>query len=59
MACVKTVGCDIFPKALYRPPGPLPWPFGVAIFLVAQWRWLFHLSSDIDKADTVVANCSG
>ena len=27
-----------FIKALYIPLGPLPWPFGVAVFMVAQWR---------------------
>ena len=48
-----------FIKALYMPLGPLPWPFGVAVFMVAQWRGFFQLQSIIDKAGTVVANCSG
>ena len=30
-----------FIKALYRPLGPHLWPFGVAIFVVAQWRCVF------------------
>ena len=41
LKCLKTVDFDIFHQALYRPKGPLLWPFGVAIFVVAQWRNVF------------------